>query len=155
MACGVKLSTGTPVSPWTATATTCHTSTPRKTNKDKRVLFRDVAMVEPSRAIGSVHAYYAVWAVSRSVRFGGPSAAWHISITLAQGSKFWGSRDWTARTFLRPPHAPPHSNTVNMGRELQKKKNKSSIPKKRQKGPSKKKILQNPIIAKHWSANTT
>ena len=37
-----------------------------------------------------------------------------------------------------------------MGRELQKKKNKSSIPKKRQKGPSKKKILQNPIIAKHW-----
>lgn len=37
-----------------------------------------------------------------------------------------------------------------MGRELQKKKNKSSIPKKRQNGPSKKKILQNPIIAKHW-----
>jgi nucleolar protein 16 len=37
-----------------------------------------------------------------------------------------------------------------MGRELQKKKNKSSIPRKRQNGPSKKKILQNPIIAKHW-----
>lgn len=37
-----------------------------------------------------------------------------------------------------------------MGRELQKKKNKSSIPKKRQNGPSKKKLLQNPIIAKHW-----
>lgn len=37
-----------------------------------------------------------------------------------------------------------------MGRELQKKKNRSSIPKKRQKGPSKKKILQNPIIAQHW-----
>ncbi|XP_014562411.1 hypothetical protein COCVIDRAFT_84572 [Bipolaris victoriae FI3] len=42
-----------------------------------------------------------------------------------------------------------------MGRELQKKKNKSSIPKKRQKGPSKKKILQNPIIAKHWNQKET
>jgi len=39
-----------------------------------------------------------------------------------------------------------------MGRELQKKKNKSSLPKKRQNGPSKKKILSNPIIAKHWYA---
>jgi hypothetical protein len=37
-----------------------------------------------------------------------------------------------------------------MGRELQKKKNKSSIPKRRQNGKSKKKILQNPIIAEHW-----
>jgi nucleolar protein 16 len=37
-----------------------------------------------------------------------------------------------------------------MGRELQKKKNKSSIPKKRQNGKSKKKLLQNPIIAQHW-----
>jgi nucleolar protein 16 len=37
-----------------------------------------------------------------------------------------------------------------MGRELQKKKNKSSVPRKRQNGPSKKKILSNPIIAKHW-----
>lgn len=45
---------------------------------------------------------------------------------------------------------PALQNTVEMGRELQKKKNKSSIPKQRQKGPSKKKILQNPIIAKHW-----
>jgi nucleolar protein 16 len=42
-----------------------------------------------------------------------------------------------------------------MGRELQKKKNKSSIPKKRQNGPSKKKILQNPIIAKHWYEHFT
>ncbi|KAF2126731.1 nucleolar protein 16 [Dothidotthia symphoricarpi CBS 119687] len=42
-----------------------------------------------------------------------------------------------------------------MGRELQKKKNKSSIPKKRQNGPSKKKILQNPIIAKHWNQKET
>ncbi|KAF2026438.1 nucleolar protein 16 [Setomelanomma holmii] len=42
-----------------------------------------------------------------------------------------------------------------MGRELQKKKNKSSIPKKRQNGPSKKKILQNPIIAKHWNQQET
>lgn len=37
-----------------------------------------------------------------------------------------------------------------MGRELQKKKNKSSVPRQRQKGPSKKKVLSNPIIAKHW-----
>ena len=42
-----------------------------------------------------------------------------------------------------------------MGRELQKKKNKSSIPKKRQNGPSKKKILANPIIAKHWNQKET
>ncbi|KAH7356014.1 nucleolar protein 16 [Pyrenochaeta sp. MPI-SDFR-AT-0127] len=42
-----------------------------------------------------------------------------------------------------------------MGRELQKKKNKSSIPKKRQNGPSKKKLLQNPIIAKHWNQKET
>ncbi|EOA90384.1 Nucleolar protein 16 [Exserohilum turcicum] len=42
-----------------------------------------------------------------------------------------------------------------MGRELQKKKNRSSIPKKRQKGPSKKKILQNPIIAQHWNQKET
>ncbi|OAL44433.1 nucleolar protein 16 [Pyrenochaeta sp. DS3sAY3a] len=42
-----------------------------------------------------------------------------------------------------------------MGRELQKKKNKSSIPRKRQKGPSKKKILQNPIIAQHWNQKET
>jgi hypothetical protein len=37
-----------------------------------------------------------------------------------------------------------------MGRELQKKKNKSSIPKLRHNQPSKKKILQNPIIAANW-----
>ncbi|KAF1849251.1 nucleolar protein 16 [Cucurbitaria berberidis CBS 394.84] len=42
-----------------------------------------------------------------------------------------------------------------MGRELQKKKNKSSLPKKRQNGPSKKKLLQNPIIAKHWNQKET
>jgi nucleolar protein 16 len=42
-----------------------------------------------------------------------------------------------------------------MGRELQKKKNRSSLPKKRQNGKSKKKILQNPIIAKHWYARPT
>ncbi|KAH6882469.1 Nucleolar protein 16 [Alternaria rosae] len=42
-----------------------------------------------------------------------------------------------------------------MGRELQKKKNRSSIPKKRKNGPSKKKILQNPIIAKHWNQKET
>jgi hypothetical protein len=44
----------------------------------------------------------------------------------------------------------PQYTTVTMGRELQKKKNKSSVPRKRQNGPSKKKILSNPIIAKHW-----
>jgi hypothetical protein len=37
-----------------------------------------------------------------------------------------------------------------MGRELQKKKNKSSVPRQSQRGPSKKKVLSNPIIAKHW-----
>ncbi|KAJ4351171.1 Nucleolar protein 16 [Didymosphaeria variabile] len=42
-----------------------------------------------------------------------------------------------------------------MGRELQKKKNKSSIPKLRHKQPSKKKILQNPIIAKNWNQKET
>ena len=41
-----------------------------------------------------------------------------------------------------------------MGRELQKKKNKSSLPKKRQNDPSKKKVLSNPIIAKHWLVPT-
>lgn len=37
-----------------------------------------------------------------------------------------------------------------MGRELQKKKNRSSLPKKRQNPKSKKKILANPIIAANW-----
>jgi nucleolar protein 16 len=37
-----------------------------------------------------------------------------------------------------------------MGRELQKKKNKSSIPKRRMKPKSKKKIFNNPIIAANW-----
>ncbi|KAF2250917.1 60S ribosomal subunit biogenesis protein-like protein Nop16, partial [Trematosphaeria pertusa] len=42
-----------------------------------------------------------------------------------------------------------------MGRELQKKKRKSSIPKKRQNPPSKKKILSNPIIAANWNQKET
>ncbi|KAJ8109720.1 hypothetical protein OPT61_g7254 [Boeremia exigua] len=42
-----------------------------------------------------------------------------------------------------------------MGRELQKKKNRSSLPRKRQNGPSKKKVLSNPIIAKHWNQKET
>ncbi|KAF9739745.1 Nucleolar protein 16 [Paraphaeosphaeria minitans] len=42
-----------------------------------------------------------------------------------------------------------------MGRELQKKKNKSSIPKLRHKQPSKKKVLQNPIIAANWNQKET
>ncbi|KAF2740221.1 60S ribosomal subunit biogenesis protein-like protein Nop16 [Polyplosphaeria fusca] len=42
-----------------------------------------------------------------------------------------------------------------MGRELQKKKNRSSIPKKRQNPKSKKKILANPIIAANWNQKET
>ncbi|KAF2748594.1 nucleolar protein 16 [Sporormia fimetaria CBS 119925] len=42
-----------------------------------------------------------------------------------------------------------------MGRELQKKKNRSSIPKKRQNPKSKKKILLNPIIAANWNQKET
>ncbi|KAF2005673.1 nucleolar protein 16 [Amniculicola lignicola CBS 123094] len=42
-----------------------------------------------------------------------------------------------------------------MGRELQKKKNKSSIPRKRHNAPSKKKILANPIIAANWNQKET
>ncbi|KAF2122880.1 ribosome biogenesis protein Nop16 [Lophiotrema nucula] len=42
-----------------------------------------------------------------------------------------------------------------MGRELQKKKNKSSIPKRRQNPKSKKKLLQNPIIAANWNQRET
>ncbi|KAK4985532.1 hypothetical protein LTR66_008143 [Elasticomyces elasticus] len=42
-----------------------------------------------------------------------------------------------------------------MGRELQKKKNKSSISKVRQKPKSKKKILTNPIIAANWNQKET
>ncbi|KAF1965917.1 60S ribosomal subunit biogenesis protein-like protein Nop16 [Bimuria novae-zelandiae CBS 107.79] len=42
-----------------------------------------------------------------------------------------------------------------MGRELQKKKNRSSIPKLRHKQPSKKKVLQNPIIAANWNQKQT
>jgi hypothetical protein len=51
-----------------------------------------------------------------------------------------------------PPLPYPYDlqKAVKMGRELQKKKNKSGIPKKRQNGKSKKKLLQNPIIAQHW-----
>ncbi|OCL06769.1 nucleolar protein 16 [Glonium stellatum] len=42
-----------------------------------------------------------------------------------------------------------------MGRELQKKKNRSSIAKVRQKPKSKKKILNNPIIAANWNQKET
>ncbi|KAF2644109.1 hypothetical protein P280DRAFT_376094, partial [Massarina eburnea CBS 473.64] len=42
-----------------------------------------------------------------------------------------------------------------MGRVLQKKKNKSGLPKRRQNAPSKKKILQNPIIAANWNQKET
>ena len=37
-----------------------------------------------------------------------------------------------------------------MGRDLQKKKNRSGVQKVRQKPKSKKKILTNPIIAANW-----
>jgi len=43
----------------------------------------------------------------------------------------------------------------NMGRELQKRKNRSSIPKKRQKPKSKKQLLHNPIIAANWNSKET
>ena len=42
-----------------------------------------------------------------------------------------------------------------MGRELQKRKNRSSIPKARPKPPSKKRILQNPVIAQNWDKSQT
>ena len=42
-----------------------------------------------------------------------------------------------------------------MGRELQKRKNRSSISKVRQKPKSKKKILTNPIIAANWDKTQT
>lgn len=41
-------------------------------------------------------------------------------------------------------------NHTTMGRELQKRKNRSSVAKVTQKAKSKKKLLQNPIIAAHW-----
>jgi hypothetical protein len=55
---------------------------------------------------------------------------------------------------ISPPHPrgyadTPHAKDI-MGRELQKKKNKSSIPKARRKPASKKRILANPIIARNW-----
>lgn len=94
--------------------------------------------------------------VSRSARRNVASLVWGLSISPTSAvPKFWQSRPAGAiflganHTTL-PHHITPHSLSIKMGRELQKKKNKSSIPKKRQKGPSKKKILQNPIIAKHW-----
>lgn len=40
--------------------------------------------------------------------------------------------------------------SLNMGRELQKKKNRSSTAKITKKAKSKKKLLQNPIIAANW-----
>lgn len=49
-----------------------------------------------------------------------------------------------------PPHQDNPESSEIMGRELQKKKNKSSIPKRRHKPKSKKKILANPIIAANW-----
>lgn len=42
-----------------------------------------------------------------------------------------------------------------MGREIQKKKNRSGIPKKRQKPKSKKRILNNPVIAANWDSSQT
>lgn len=42
-----------------------------------------------------------------------------------------------------------------MGRELQKRKNRSSISKVRQKPKSKKRLLHNPIIAENWDKSQT
>ena len=49
-----------------------------------------------------------------------------------------------------------HTNKSDkMGRELQKKKNRSSVSKVTQKAKSKKKLLQNPVIAANWYACRT
>jgi hypothetical protein len=74
---------------------------------------------------------------------------------LAPDPKIWTAQRTAGEPALQQHYTPTNRNSyksANMGRELQKKKNKSSLPKKRQNGPSKKKILQNPIIAKHWYA---
>lgn len=42
-----------------------------------------------------------------------------------------------------------------MGREIQKKKNRSGVQKVRQKGPSKKKILGNAVVAENWDKGQT
>ncbi|KIW00295.1 uncharacterized protein PV09_08185 [Verruconis gallopava] len=42
-----------------------------------------------------------------------------------------------------------------MARPMQKRKNRSSIPKKRQKPKSKKQLLSNPIIAANWNSEET
>lgn len=47
-------------------------------------------------------------------------------------------------------HTKSSISQINMGRELQKAKNRSSIAKIKQKPKSKKKILNNAIIAANW-----
>lgn len=42
-----------------------------------------------------------------------------------------------------------------MGREIQKKKNRSGVPKIRQKPKSKKRVLNNPVIAANWDKSQT
>jgi nucleolar protein 16 len=44
---------------------------------------------------------------------------------------------------------------INMARPLQRRKNRSSVPKKRQKQKSKKQLLNNPIIAANWNSEET
>lgn len=57
--------------------------------------------------------------------------------------------------FCLAPHTRLLSLTAEMGRELQKRKNRSSISKVRQKPKSKKKILHNPVISANWDQTQT
>lgn len=60
---------------------------------------------------------------------------------------------------VTPPPPPPPPNTsfppAAMGRELQKRKNRSGVQKVRQKPKSKKRQLANPIIAANWDKSLT
>jgi hypothetical protein len=74
----------------------------------------------------------------------------------------WGSREgvciqiFRGLTFLNGGLIPVFSRynhqdkSDKMGRELQKKKNRSSTSKVTQKAKSKRKLLHNPIIAANW-----
>ena len=53
------------------------------------------------------------------------------------------------------PHIIQHNTPATMGREIQKKKNRSGVAKIRQKPKSQKKILNNPIIAANWDKSQT
>lgn len=52
-------------------------------------------------------------------------------------------------------HQQLDESLLNMGRELQKKKNRSGLQKVRQKPKTKKRLLQHPIIAANWDKSQT